>query len=365
MIKPRPNLETLERVSSYEPSRLFKHRLDRNERNQPFSAKFIESIKSQLSGELFMVYPELDRIYQRIAEWLQLDTDHIMLHSGSEQTIKAVFETYINAGDRVLLHFPGFVMYKVYCNMFQAQVVEQYFDVDLHFDWQAYADKISDDIRMVVLENPNGFVGIAPSVAEMRLVVEKAAQVGAIVLVDEAYYHFHQVTAADWIEEFDNLIITRTFSKAFGLAGLRAGYLLSTPANIANLKKVRPAYEINSVTALVVAELLNNLEEVNTYLEDTRKNLFDLRRVLGELGITSSDSRANFLAVRLGKAENHERLRAALAIQDILIRRPFREPFLHEWVRISTAPPAIQDILLQEIRRIVKSPGERGDDAGL
>jgi histidinol-phosphate aminotransferase len=359
MIKPRPNLETLERVSSYEPSRLFKHRLDRNERNQPFSSKFIDCIKAKLSGELFMVYPELEGIYQKIAGWLQLDTGHIMLHSGSEQTIKAVFETYINSGDRVLLHLPGFVMYNVYCNMFQAQVVEQHFDVDLHFDWQAYADKIRDDIRMVVMENPNGFVGIAPSVAEMRLVVEKAARVGAIVLVDEAYYHFHHVTAADWIGEFDNLIITRTFSKAFGLAGLRAGYLLSAPPNIANLKKVRPAYEINSVTAVVLAALLDNLEEVGAYLEDTRKNLFNLRRGLGELGIASSDSRANFIAVRLGEPEKHERLREALRQKDILIRRPFREPSLKEWVRISTAPPEIQGILLEEIRRIVKNPKGR------
>jgi histidinol-phosphate aminotransferase len=165
MIKPRPNLETLERVSAYEPSRMFKYRLDRNERNQPFSAKFIENIKEKLTGELFMVYPELDQIYSKIAEWLQVDIDHIMLHSGSEQTIKAVFETYINAGDRVLLHFPGFVMYNIYCDMFQAQVVKQYFEEDLTFDWRGYADKINEDIRMVVLENPNGFVGIAPSVA--------------------------------------------------------------------------------------------------------------------------------------------------------------------------------------------------------
>lgn len=359
MIKPRPHLETLERVASYEPSRMFKYRLDRNERNQPFSGQFIDRIKEKLTGELFMVYPELDRIYPKIAEWLQIDANHIMLHSGSEQTIKAVFETYINAGDRVLLHFPGYVMYNVYADMFQAQVVKQYFEPDLSFDWQAYADKINADIRMVVLENPNGFVGIAPSVAEMRLIMEKAAQMGAVVLVDEAYYHFHEVTVADWLTEFDNLIITRTFSKAFGLAGLRAGYLLSNPANIANLKKVRPAYEINSFTALVVAELLDNLDEVATYIEDTRKNLSDLRRGLSALGITSSDSRANFVAVRLGEAENHERLRAALAGQDILIRRPFREPFLREWVRISTAPPGIQAILLQEIRRIVAGPQGR------
>ena len=354
MIEPKPALKSLVRIAATEPSRMFKCRLDRNERNQPFSDKFIEHIKSKITGELFMVYPELDRVYEKMARWLSLDIDQIMLHSGSEQTIKAVFETFIGPGDRVLLHFPGFVMYGVYCNMFQAQVVHQQFDSELFFDWDEFARKVTPDLRLVVIENPNGFLGIAPPAEDMRRIIALAHDSGIIVLVDEAYYHFHDFTVADWLKEYDNLIVTRTFSKAFGLAGLRAGYLLSNPENIANLKKVRPAYEISSFTAMVVMELLDNYSEVLHYLKDARKNLGFLREKLSGMGIVTSDSRANFVAVKLGPEERHDELRRSLRQKDILIRRPFRETALSEWVRISTAPPPVQEVLLEEIRQVLK-----------
>ena len=162
MIAPKPHLKTFERSGEKEPSRLHKQRLDRNERNQPFSNNFIRGIVDQISGELFMVYPELDRVYEKVARWLNIDTDRLMLHSGSEQAIKAVYEAYINPGEAVLLHFPGYAMYPVYCKMFQAEVVGQYFNAQLDFDWDAFINKIDNSIRMVVVENPNGFVGIAP-----------------------------------------------------------------------------------------------------------------------------------------------------------------------------------------------------------
>lgn len=350
MIEPKQQLKSLVRTSTPEPSRMFKHRLDRNERNQPFSDKFIEHIKSQVTGELFMVYPELEGVYEKIAQWLSLSVDQIMLHSGSEQAIKSVFETFISPGDRIMLHAPGFAMYNVYSNMFQAEVIQQQFDSDLVFDWEGFAQKITPALRMVVIENPNGFLGIAPPVEAMKRIIAKACNFGTIALVDEAYYHFHEITVADWLGEFDNLIVTRTFSKAFGLAGLRAGYLISNPDNMSSLKKVRPSYEINSFTALVVLELLKNYAEVQQYLEDSRENLRALRLGLGRLGIAASDSKANFVAVRLGGEERYSELRLALREKDILIRRPFREPALREWVRISTAPPQVQEALLEEIR---------------
>lgn len=353
MIEPKQQLKSLVRTSTPEPSRLFKNRLDRNERNQPFSEKFIEHIKSQVTGELFMVYPELEGVYEKIAQWLSLSVDQIMLHSGSEQAIKSVFETFINPGDLILLHAPSFAMYKVYSNMFQAEVIQQQFDSDLIFDWEGFAQKITLPLRMVVIENPNGFLGIAPPVEVMKRIIAKARDFGIIALADEAYYHFHEITVADWLREFDNLIITRTFSKAFGLAGLRAGYLISNPDNISNLKKVRPSYEINSFTALVVLELLRNYAEVQKYLDDTKENLRSLRIELGKLGIASSDSKANFLAARLGGEEGYDELKRVLREKDILIRRPFREPALREWVRISTAPPSVQEVLLKEIRTVL------------
>jgi len=354
LISPKPHLKTFERSREKEPSRLYKQRLDRNERNQPFSNNFIKGILDKISGELFMVYPEMDQIYAKVARWLNIGTDRLMLHSGSEQAIKAVYETYINPGEVVLLHFPGYAMYPVYCKMFQAEVVGQNFDAQLQFDWDAFINKINNNIRMVVAENPNGFVGIPPKMDKLAALIRKAYEMGVIVLVDEAYYHFHDETVAGLIDQFDNLIIVRTFSKAFGLAGLRGGYLLSNPENIYYLKKVRPVYEINSITALVIGELIDHLEELTTYVAETKENLAALRCGLQELGIETSDSRANFVAARLGEPRIHEELRASLQKQGILIRRPFREESLQEWIRISTAPPSVQEILLKELRKILR-----------
>jgi len=354
MIEPKNHLKNLKRTREKESSRLFKHRLDRNERNQPFSERFMNNIRDKISGELFMVYPELDNVYEKMARWLNIDSRKVLLHSSSEQAIKSVFETFARKGDRVLLHFPGFAMYEVYCRMFEAEIAAQHYDRKLNFDWDEFLGKISKDVRMVVVENPNGFLGIAPSLDILRRIAERALRVGAILLVDEAYYHFHEETAVGWIGEYDNLIVVRTFSKAFGLAGLRAGYLVSQPENIAELNKVRPAYELNSVACVLISELLDNFGEVDSYLNDTRNNIKALKKGFEELGIATSDSKANFVAARLGGKNIHDKLRQALKEKhNILIRRPFREEHLKEWVRISTAPPEIQRILLGELKDVL------------
>lgn len=353
MIKPRKHLDSFIRIPADEPSRMFWHRLDRNERNQAFSDSFVNKVKERISGELFMVYPELDHVYDKVATWLGVESDHILLHSGSDQAIKAVFETYINPGDSILLHFPGYAMYEIYCKMFQANIISCFYDSNLFIDWDNFLSKINPELRMAVVENPNGFLGSTPTMKYLEAIIRRCFETGTLVLVDEAYFHFNDQTVQDFIERYDNLIISRTFSKAFGLAGMRVGYLISNQENIASLKKVRPVYEINSIAAIAVEESLNNLDELEGYINDNRNNLKKLREGLAELGIASSDSRANFIAARLGEYSIHEQLRESLRDHQILIRRPFREDHLKEWVRISTAPPDIQSILLGELKRII------------
>lgn len=354
MIAPKRHLKDLKREKPREPSRMFKYRLDRNERNQPFSGKFIKELQKKISGELFMVYPEVNPVHKKLARWLRIGEDELLLHSGSEQAIKAIFETYIRPGERVLLHFPGFAMYKVYCQMFGARIVSQIFDSRLRFNWDEYINKITRSIRMVVIENPNGFLGIACPLEKLKKAIKKAHAVGAIILVDEAYFHFHDETVQDLIHKYDNLIVCRTFSKAFGLAGLRAGYLISQADNIKYLKRVSPAYELNAMAILLISGILDHIGEFRFYINETKRNLIALRKGLSDLGISSSDSRANFVAAKLGAQRIHARLRLTLKKRNILIRRPFRERRLQEWVRISTAPAQIQNVLLKELRRILK-----------
>jgi histidinol-phosphate aminotransferase len=353
MIEPREHLKDLDRISEIGPSRMFMKRLDRNERNIPFSKDFYERIKNKISDELIMTYPELGPVYEKLAQWLKLDIDQIMLHSGSEQVIKAIFETYILPGDKVLLHFPGFAMYEVYCRMFQAQAEGQCFNSDLFFDWDEFLNKIDSSIRMVVVENPNGFLGLVPPYDKLERMVKKSCENGVIFLIDEAYFYFQAESIAEWIKKYDNLLITRSFSKVFGLAGLRAGYLISQSRNVDFVKKVKPGFEINSIAALFISELIDYIEEVRSYSNEVYKNLIVFRKGLSELGLDTSDSKANFVAIRLGPPHLHEKLRELLRKHDILIRRSYREESLKEWVMIGVAPIEIQELLIKEIRQVL------------
>lgn len=351
MIEPNRHLQDIVRTNSQaQGSRFGKHRLDRNERNFPFSKKFWTRIKDKMTDELICAYPEPWHAQEKLAAFLGISPDYLLLQSGSEQAIKAIFEVYVGHGDNVLLHMPSFAMSKLYAEMYQANVESSRYNSSLEFDWDDYLARIKPGLRLVLVENPNGFIGTAVPRSVLRPLIEKACTHGVIAMVDEAYFHFHDETCADWLEEFDNLIITRSLSKAFGLAGLRAGYILSQPGNIANIMKVKPAYEITSVAGMIICDLLDHPEEIQQYITQNQESLEALRLGLTGLGLECSASRANFLAVRLGESAVADALRHALLKHGILIRRPFREPELHQWVRISTADTAIQDILLSELK---------------
>jgi histidinol-phosphate aminotransferase len=346
MIAPKKLVEDLIRSSEVEPTRFYKSRLDRNERTHPFNEPFIQNIQSKLSGELLQVYPEPSLLYENFAEFLNTSPDALLFNNGSDQSIKSVFETYISPGDRILLHRPGYAMYPVYAKLFGAVVDFQDFSSSIEFNYEEYIETITSKYRMAVLENPNGFIGVAPPEVILKKFIERCEEKGVIALIDEAYFFFHEITASPLITSMENLIITRTFSKAFGLAGLRVGYLLSNPRNIDFLSRVKPVHEINSMAILVISELIKNPDTLYGFINETRISLQYLKQGLNEIGIDTSDSVANFLAAKIGSRFPTVDVSDIMHDNDILVRRPFREEHLKEWTRIGTAPMSVMERLL-------------------
>lgn len=353
MIEPKPLVAAITRVQEVEPSRLHQVRLDRNERTFPLSDAFVARVRARLDSELIVTYPEPGPLYERMASFTGQARENILFNQGSDQSIKAVYETYVSPGDTVLLHNPGYAMYPVYARMFGASVEAQDFDGDLNFDWDAYIARIRPGIRMAVLENPNGFIGVAPPWEAVVAFADACDRHGVLGVIDEAYYHFHHLTAADLIEDHENLIVVRTFSKAFGAAGLRAGYTLSQQGNISNLFKVKPMHEINSFAIAMIDTLLDDPRELDEFVSATRESLTFLSDGLNALGIATSDAVGNFLCARFGSVLDPEVLREELREQGILVRRAFREPHLCEWVRIGTAPIAEMKRVLDTAARVI------------
>ncbi len=352
MIDPKQLIKNIERSKDNEPSRFYKVRLDRSERNQPFSAALMERIRKRLDGEWLMTYPEPEPLYNKLGHFLKQPRENILFHTGSDLCIKSIFETYINPGDKILLHKPGYAMFFVYAKMFGANTITTSFDSNLKFNYHEYIDIIDKSYRMAVLENPNGFVGVAPPKDILYNFIEKCEKEGVIALIDEAYYIFHDITAAELLDSYENLIIVRTFSKAFGLAGVRAGYILSQNKNIENIYKVKAMHEINSLAILVIDELLNSPDEVFSFVDETKKNLQHFKDGFSNISIETSDSVGNFLAARIGKYVPSMKVSEALKREGILVRRPFAETNLKEWTRIGTGPIDQQQKVLDVVEKM-------------
>ncbi|MEO5360779.1 MAG: histidinol-phosphate aminotransferase family protein [Nitrospirota bacterium] len=355
MIKPKPLIAEVIRIHEKEPSRYYKVRLDRSERTRPFSDEFISRIRARLDSEWLNTYPEPEPVYEKCAVFLGQPRERILFNSGSDQSIKSIFETYIEADDTILMHRPGYAMFPVYAKMFGAEAIYQDFDSDLNFDYEGYINRIDSNLRMAVLENPNGFIGVAPPEDMLREFVRTCERAGVIAVVDEAYFFFHDITAADMIQTHENLIVVRTFSKAMGLAGLRAGYLLSQEENINSLYKVKPMHELNGIALLLIDELLDHTEEIFSFTKETCDCLQYLKDKLAEMGIETSKSVANFLAARFGAHFSGEQMSLKLRDKGVLLRRPFREEHLRQWTRIGTAPVEKLDAVLEMSKELLRA----------
>jgi histidinol-phosphate aminotransferase len=217
--------------------------------------------------------------------------------------------------------------------MYGAKVVTQEYEKDFTFSYQSFIDKIDSSYKMVVFENPNGFIGVDHNKNDILKIIEKAYENNVLIIIDEAYFHYIDTTLVDCINEYDNLIIVRTFSKALGLASCRIGYIVSCSSNINNIFKVKPMHELTQFSINAALVLLDNFEFVKENISTSLKSLDYLKNELQKLECDFSDSVANFLVVKLD-IKDEAGFEKELDNAKILIRRNFTQEFLKEYRRI-------------------------------
>lgn len=335
----KDSLRDVVRIREPSEDRTSMFRMDRNERTWPIDDRLLASIKSEINSELLTCYPRTDELYALTAQMLGVKKEQLFFNTGSDQVIKSIFETYIGKGDKVLLHNPTFAMYGVYAKMMQAECEEVNFDKALCFDLGAYCDRITSfHPKLVVLENPNGYIGNSYTRDEVLKVVEAAAMNHALIVVDEAYIDYVDASVADFAARYDNLIVVRTFSKAWGLAGLRVGYAVSNETVIAGLNKVLPEFEPTTVSIIAVKAALEHKTLVADYIEEVKRVRKQFLAFLSAHGIDAVESNTHFVTCRLGAKLDLDRFRAEAKERHYLVRRPFSQPWMKEWVRIGLLP---------------------------
>ena len=310
----RPRRAVLE-MAPYSPptaGRAGKLRLDFNENTCGCSPRVIEALRRQLSAEDLSVYPEYGETREELAAFFGVRPDELLLTNGTDEAIQVVLNTYVDDGDEVILLRPSYAMYRFYADVAAARILEiPYQPNTLAFPLEELLEAIGPATRAVIIANPNNPTGSAVSRDGIERILARAAQ--AAVMIDEAYYEFYSVTALGLLARCPNLFVSRTFSKVYGMAGMRLGCLFSQSANIAYLHKAQSPYSVNSLAALAARAAIQDRAYVEHYVAEALEARKLLCRELDRLAIPYYPSQANFVLVRFGvrAIEIRDRLRQA------------------------------------------------------
>jgi histidinol-phosphate aminotransferase len=312
IVRPR---EAVLKMAPYSPptaGREGKLRLDFNENTVGCSPRVIEFLRARLSSSGLAVYPEYAETKRALADFFHVLPEQCLLTNGTDEAIQVFLNTYVNAGDQVVVLRPAYAMYRFYAEVAGAAIHEvAYQPPQMDFPLAELLHAITPSTRAVIIANPNNPTGTAVQFHGIERILKRARR--AAVLIDEAYYEFCGITALPLIEQSSNLFVSRTFSKVYGMAAMRLGCVFSNPTNIAFLHKAQSPYSVNTMAALAVQEAVRDRAYIESYVAEVLAARELLCVGLEKLGITYVPSSANFVLANLGKR--------ALAVRDALRSR--------------------------------------------
>ena len=305
-------------------------RLDFNENTLACSPKVREVLAAISAGSLTR-YPEREPVEAIVAEHLGLAANQVALTNGVDEAIHVLFETFLEAGNELLLPTPTYTMYEVYASATDARVIAVQAADDLQFPFERLLAAITRQTKVIAIANPNSPSGSVATRAQILQLAQSAPQ--AIVLVDEAYFHFYGETVIDLAGVVPNLVVARTFSKAYGLAGLRLG-LLAGPVEIMRwVRRVLSPYSVNSIALACLPPALEDTTYLDWYVSEVRAARSEFEAALDAVKVRRWPSRANFILVEIG-AQHAEFVRLMRAA-GVLVRDRSSDPGCEGLVRIT------------------------------
>jgi histidinol-phosphate aminotransferase len=314
---PRP---AVERMAAYHPpsgARRNKLRLDFNENTVGASPLVLDFIKRFLTANDLTIYPEYEHALEDLASHFGVSTKELTLTNGTDEAIQLLVNTFVDAGQEVVILQPSYAMYKFYSQLAGATVTGvDYRAKDMGFPLEELLERITPATRGVFISNPNNPTGTATNVAALQRILERAPN--AAVLVDEAYYEFCGVTALPLLREWPNLFVSRTFSKVYGMAAMRCGCLFSRAENMAFLKKAQSPYSVNMIAAMAARIAVQDKRFVEEYVTEVLAAREFLYVGLEKLGISYYMSQANFVLFQAG--DRAVEIRDELRDRGVLVR---------------------------------------------
>lgn len=320
-------------------------RLDMNENTTGCSPRVLARLNS-LDAKTLALYAAREPGEKLVADFLGLEPRQLLLTNGADEAIDLLCRAYLETNDEIIIIVPAFAMYEVFAQSVGAKVVRLPAGPEFSFPLEKVLQAVGPRTRMVVITNPNNPTGVAVSRSDILKVLEAAPD--AAVLLDEAYFDFYGQTMMDQIGKIPNLFVARTFSKAYGLAGLRLGALAGDAAQISALRRMCPPFNVNVVALECLEEALADRQFVDEYVQQVKTTREWLRQQVESLGFKSWPSHTNFLLCQFGAPKSA--ILEALRARGISLRD---RPDCEGCVRISIGKQEEMERLLAALKQVL------------
>lgn len=331
MFSPRPHIHT---VPSYHPPLAGRKglRFDFNENTAGCSPRVLKRLR-ELTPEDLARYPEREAIEEKVAAFLGTRPSEILLTNGVDEAIHLLCQMYLSPGDEGLIVVPSYSMYRVYMLAAGAQVVSVPADPDSRFPERELLRRVTSRTRLIAIANPNNPTGAVASSEQLLHIARLTSD--CAVLIDEAYFEFYGQTLVGAQRDLPNLFVTRTFSKAYGLAGLRVGALAGNEDQMRALRRVCSPYNVNAAALACLPVALEDQDHLQNYVAEVKASRDWLQQYLSSVGVPHWPSQANFLLVSLGNAQTAAAFVEFMRSQGILVRDRSSDPGCSGCVRIT------------------------------
>jgi histidinol-phosphate aminotransferase len=305
-------------------------RLDFNENTFAPSPTVLARIQA-LTAEALTTYPERGPVEAVVARHFGLQPEQILLTNGVDEGIRLICETFLDPDSEAIVFTPSFFMYDVSIGLMTPNIRRVQAGPDLAFDLPAILSAITPQTRLIFIATPNNPTGA--TVPRAALLAIAAAAPHAVLMADEAYFHFHGETTLPDINDYPNLLVCRTFSKAYGLANLRLGMIAGATRLIEFLRKVASPYNVNGVALAVLPDALSDSQYLDWYVDQVRQGRDRIAAALDQLGVPHFPSATNFILMKIGP--KHREFVAAMRAHGILLRDRSSDPGCDGFVRIT------------------------------
>lgn len=315
-----------------------------------------EKAKEAVIKNLFEMnrYPLGDAFYlrEKLATKLNVAQNQLIFGTGSNEIIELLIRTFVKSGECVMSYAPSFSVYGIIAQA--AGSFCKWVDVkgDFQVDFDALKRGLDDSVRIVFLANPNNPTGVYINAETLEDFLNFVKE-DVIVALDEAYVEF--VDAGDFpdslklLKKYPNLIIMRTFSKAYGLAGFRVGYGISSPEAIDMLNRVRQPFNVNMVGQIAAEAALDDLDFLRRVIKNNREGKNYLYKEFKKLGLDFVDTQANFILVNVGDGK---KVFDELLKEGVIVR--FLGPSLKEYIRVSIGTMKENEIFIDKLKKVLK-----------